>query len=213
MKALLVVGGPDPGRALIQRQAQGAEMVICADRGAQYALGAGVTPQVLIGDMDSIAPDALASCQRAGTQIIQQRPDKDFTDTELALLHAEELGAQNIVLLGGLGGRIDHTLSNLRLLLPFARRNVRITMMDPASAIFVATRTVTWRAPVGTTVSMFPLSEGVKVLRTQGLAYPLSDKTLPMDTSLCVSNVMQEARALVDVRDGYLMIMVLQVND
>ena len=117
-------------------------------------------------------------------------------------------GARSITLLGALGGRIDHSLANIGLMTSYHRRGVRIAIMDINTAMFVGERTITFRAVKGSTVSLFPIEEGVRVLKSEGLYYPLNDVVVPMDGTLCVSNHMTSDRVLLDVRNGALLLIV-----
>jgi thiamine pyrophosphokinase len=209
MQALIVAGGPDPGIELIKRSAAQAKKVYCADRGALWAKQAGVKPDMLVGDMDSVDEKTLEAMQQQGVEVLRVSSYKDKTDTELCLELALKEGARTITLLGGIGGpRVDHMLANINLMLSMARRNVRMTLLDMNTAIFVGSRTITWHAPKGSYVSLFPQTEGVRVLRTEGLAYPIADRMLPTDTTFAISNEMTQDQAMIDSRDGMIMIIV-----
>jgi len=95
---------------------QPGDLVIAADGGARIALRLGLQPQVVIGDLDSLPSSLRSRLQRAGCQFLEHSARKDETDTELAIRYALQAGAEEIVLLGALGGRLDHTLANVLLL-------------------------------------------------------------------------------------------------
>ena len=208
MNILVIAGGPDPGSALIKKCAAQADKIFCADRGAQWAYLAGLKPDLVVGDMDSVNDDTLDRVDADGVRTMRYPVEKDMTDTQIALELAVAEGARSITLLGALGGRIDHTLANISLMTSYHRRGVRVAIMDTNSAMFVGERTITFRAVKGSTVSIFPVEEGVRVLRSEGLYYPLNDLVIPMDGTLCISNQMISDRVILDVRNGSLLVIV-----
>ncbi len=208
MNFLIVAGGPDPGVTLLQKCAKQAEKIYCADRGAQWVYQAGLKPDLVVGDMDSVDPAICDKLEADGVRILRYPVEKDLTDTQIAVETAISDGARAITLLGALGGRVDHTLANIGLMMTYHRRGVRIAIMDNNTAMFVGERIITFRAINGSTVSLFAMEEGVRVLRSEGLYYPLNDVIVPMDATLCVSNQMTSDRVMLDVRDGALLVVV-----
>ncbi len=120
MKALIVLGGDAPGVGLLKACAAEADFSIAADRGLEAFDAAGMEPDMLIGDMDSVSPQVLA---RYESRLSADRLNciKDDTDGEYALNLALEKGATEITLLGALGGRLDHALANLMMVVRAAR--------------------------------------------------------------------------------------------
>jgi len=104
-----IIGDASGSRAI----AEGADLLLCADGGALHVLGWGLTPDVVIGDMDSLDAAHLEQLEAAGIELILYPPHKDETDLELALERALQEGASEITILGALGGRIDQTLANM----------------------------------------------------------------------------------------------------
>src|SRR5512135_479753 len=127
MRAVVMADGqPDPGD---KRVAADADLLIAADGGARWLVDRGLTPQVLVGDMDSVDEATIARLVTGGTEVIRHPREKDASDTELALEEAVRRGATEIVLLGALGGgRVDHELANLLLLVDadFAEREITV---------------------------------------------------------------------------------------
>ncbi len=208
MNVLVIAGGPDPGSALIKKCAAQADKIYCADRGAQWAYQAGIKPDLVVGDMDSVSDSTLDRVDADGVRTMRYPVEKDMTDTQIALEVAISEGARSITLLGALGGRVDHTLANISLMSSYHRRGIRIAIMDNNTAMFVGERTITFRAVKGSTVSIFPVEEGVRVLRSEGLYYPLNDLVIPMDGTLCISNQMISDRVILDVRNGSILLIV-----
>ncbi len=142
-------------------------------------------------------------------------PDKDESDTELAVLAALRRGADGIVVVGALGGeRIDHALANIGLLaLPALAGHSAIILDDrqrlslvraPGPDGSAATRAIPGR--IGDVVSLLPWAGTVLGVTTRGLAYPLDDEPLPAGPARGLSNVRTDADASVRVRDGLLLV-------
>ncbi|HEV7605239.1 MAG TPA: thiamine diphosphokinase, partial [Candidatus Limnocylindrales bacterium] len=108
MVALILADGDAPARSVLDAAWPGwdesVDLVIAADGGARHASTLGVVIDVWVGDGDSIGEAALASLAAAGVPIERSRPDKDESDTELAMAAALRLGATGIVIVGALGG-------------------------------------------------------------------------------------------------------------
>ena len=145
--------------------------------------------------------------QRQGVQIERHPPAKDQTDLELAIDHALREGAQEIVLLGALGGRLDQTLANLLIL---AQREwpaaITVAEGQQVMQILRGGEKLTLPIPVGSTVSAIPLSPAVTGITYTGLAYPLHNATLAMGSTRGISNVVAETPATITVTSGLLLI-------
>jgi len=180
--------------------------LICCDSGARHLAAAGVTPDVLVGDMDSIESSRLADYVRKGVKIIQHPADKDFTDTALALDYAVGLHPERIHIWGALGGRMDHALANLFLLLKGKEAGIKICLLDEFCEAFIADNDVTFADATGCLVSLVALSPRVEGIELDGFLYPLNDGTLTLAESRGISNVISANRASVYVRSGSLLV-------
>ncbi len=181
-------------------------LIICCDSGARHLAAAGVTPDVLVGDMDSIESSRLADYVRKGVKIIQHPADKDFTDTALALDYAVGLHPERIHIWGALGGRMDHALANLFLLLKGKEAGIKICLLDEFCEAFIADNDVTFADATGCLVSLVALSPRVEGIELDGFLYPLNDGTLTLAESRGISNVISANRASVHVRSGSLLV-------
>jgi thiamine pyrophosphokinase len=184
----------------------GHDLLICCDSGARHLAAAGVTPDVLVGDMDSIESSRLADYVRKGVKIIQHPADKDFTDTALALDYAVGLHPERIHIWGALGGRMDHALANLFLLLKGKEAGIKICLLDEFCEAFIPDQEVNFENAAGCVVSLLALSPQVKGITLRGFAYPLTDGALTLSESRGISNVISANRASVYVRSGSLLV-------
>ncbi|MDD4797854.1 MAG: thiamine diphosphokinase [Eubacteriales bacterium] len=203
MKAVIVLGGDPPSAALLRREAAQADVVLCADKGAQYALAAGVTPTMVLGDMDSLG-DAARRLACLGVPMVRHPAEKDETDGQLAVDKAVELGATQAVLLGGFGQRLDHTLGNLMLLIRLEKRGVAATMHDDRTQARAACGDTVLCGSAGDILSVLPFGDTVQAGPTENLKYVLPQPThLPADATIGISNVMAADTCRVGIRGGW----------
>jgi len=208
VKALIVAASPGTDASALARLAESAQLVIAADGGAALALAAGVRPHVVVGDMDSLAGDALDSLRQAGAEILTFPSRKDETDLELALLEAVRRGADDITVAGALGGRLDHTLGNVYLLTMAQLRGRSVRLVDGRVEAFVVWERAEIRGARGDTVSLIPLTPEVRGVETEGLEYPLRRESLFMGPGRGISNVLLGPVARVSTSDGILLAVV-----
>ena len=196
MKALIVLGGDAPGVGLLRACAAEADFSIAADRGLEAFDAAGMEPDMLIGDMDSVSPQVLA---RYESRLSADRLNciKDDTDGEYALNLALEKGATEITLLGALGGRLDHALANLMMVVRAARHGAWAEIRAEGVRIV--------RVNGSSTISLLPLgtARGVSI---RGCYYLIDDYTLESDSSRGMSNVVTADEAVITVREGDLLL-------
>jgi thiamine pyrophosphokinase len=183
-----------------------ADRVVAADGGANWLAQHGISPDVLVGDMDSIAPDLLARLEAGGCCIARHRRDKDETDGELALRQALALGAQRITVLGALGGRADHALANVGLLAMPELADAAVALFDGLSWLFLVRRVGELRGEAGDVVSLLAWGGDALGVSAVGLAYPLRDESLTTGAARGMSNALLDGEAQLTVRQGALLV-------
>ena len=206
MKALILVNGelyrPDVLRRRIQ--ADKFDMVIAADAGADYAAELGVLLDAIIGDMDSLA--CREKYCNGSTEIITYPAEKDETDLELAVLYAVKKKADDIVLVGAIGGRMDMTLANMMLLAhPFSAARLEIWHGEQTCRL-IRPPGADIRGQAGDLISLMPVGGDARGVVTEGLKHPLHNENLSFSLTRGVSNVMQGALARVSLADGLLLL-------
>jgi len=196
--------GPAVRRAL--HEGAGA-LIIAADGGARLALACGLTPHLVVGDMDSLSEDDLADLRAHGAIIQRVTAEKDETDLELALLAAAERGAAWVRVLGAAGGRLDQTLANALLLTldALTGRDVRLVAGQQTLWLIGPGEHALDGAP-GDTISLIPLGGDARGVRTEGLRYPLRGETLRFGPARGVSNIIAAAGARVALDEGTLVV-------
>lgn len=190
-------------------------LVIAADGGARHAEPLGLMLDLWVGDGDSLDEASLAALRSAGVPLIRVAAAKDESDTELAVRAALDRGADDIVILGALGGpRVDHALANIGLLALPDLRGVSASLLHPTARLTLVSSPGADGSPVhrllpgrvGGLVSLIPQGDGVDGVTTHGLAYPLDDEPLPAGPARGLSNVRVAADAGVWVRAGRLIV-------
>ena len=207
LRAVLVASGdPHPADAT---WLQSADLVVAVDAGAGWLSSLGRLPDALVGDLDSIEPDLLRRLTANGVEVERHPPEKDSSDCELALAYARRRGANEIVVLGAIGGeRLDHELANVLLLagadLPADR--LRIVQGGTSLRVLRPGGELTLDAPAGSLVSLLPIGGHAEGITTDGLRYPLGDEPLGMGSTRGLSNEVVSAPASVRVREGMLLV-------
>ena len=175
-----------------------ADYVIAADAGYENACRVGVEPDLLLGDYDS------APRPEAGAKTVFLPAEKDDTDTYYAARKALELGATDVVIVGGLGGaRLDHTLANLQTLVFLAKNGVCATLADTdneVTALLPGTHRI--QARPGWYFSIFSAGEQAPGVTLEGLKYPLHDYTLTHAFPIGVSNEFADETATIRFSAG-----------
>lgn len=183
------------------------DLLIGADSGARFLISQGLRPDIAIGDFDSVSAEELAIIRSSSGQTIACDPiDKDYTDTEMAVRLSLDMQPTELVLLGALGTRFDHSLANVHLLVLAAKQNVRATIIDEHNKITLATEQVIINKQGYPNVSLLPLSMQVKGITLTGFQYPLTDATLTIGQSLGISNVLTAPIGMIQLREGLLLI-------
>ncbi len=216
---LVVADGDVPDRAALDAAWPGWDEdvveVIAADGGFARALAIGLSPTVLVGDLDSLEPAHADAAAAAGVRVLRSPVAKDESDTELALLEALRLGATRITVLGALGGpRLDHELANVWLLGHPALAALDLALLDARTRASLVTAPAgdgspvvrQLPGPVGATISLLPFAGDVVGVTTRGLRYPLRGEPLRAGPARGLSNVREREDASVSVERGRLLV-------
>ncbi len=215
---VFIVGGSPAAQKPIHLAPQAGDRVIAADLGAQHAHAWGWPIHLLVGDLDSLPPEAAAAAEADGTPTLKAPTDKDETDLELALTQALAAKPQEIIICGALGGRTDHLLANVLLLARPDLIDQPVTLVDGPEIVRLLRGPTAARDPAqltltgmpGDLVSLLPLGGDARGVSTRGLRYPLEDETLVAGSARGVSNVLTLHQAEIVLRHGRLL--VLQVD-
>lgn len=188
---------------MAQDLAETADYIIAADGGQNRAREFGLQPDCVIGDFDSTTLDEDFDCI-----YITYPAEKDLTDTEAALTHALEKGCRNVILLGGMGGRLDHTMGNIGLLDKYYSSFDHMEFIDGKNRMELlkdSDRTLKRdaRYKYFGLVSLNAEASGIDI---RGAKYELTGASLERASTLGVSNEFKEDTVEIRVQDGTLLI-------
>ncbi len=195
MRAVIFAGGSIREYDYIKSYLKDDDLIIAADSGFDHVLRLGITPDVFVGDMDSVKSEVVAK------EIIKLEVMKDETDTEAAAMLAMDRGAKDILLLAATGTRLDHTLANILLLKKLYDNGVTATIVDEKNEIHFFKNKIKLFGNKDETVSVIPLSQ-MKGVTTSGLLYKLTDGELEYASSRGVSNVMTGNSCTITAAEG-----------
>ena len=190
------------------------DYVIAADAGLEVLRPLHISPNAVVGDLDTVDKKVLEEYQnQPGIEFEIHKPEKDETDTELAFRDALEAGCVLVDMLGATGGRLDHELSNIQLLAQGRKKGLRVTIYDAFNKIFLADAELDLQVVFeredlyGRYVSFLPVTETVKGITLTGFKYPLKEKDISIleNPSLCISNEVLEEKAVLTFRSGLLL--------
>lgn len=190
MRGVIICGG-NVGR-YIKNYIKPDDFVICADSGYDRAKEFGIVPDIVIGDMDSTKFGDIPEEK----MLYPKR--KDFTDSELAIMYAEEKGFDSLLLFGMIGTRLDHSLANIGML----SRIKNAVIIDENNEIYFAEDEFYLSGKQGDIISILPFCEDLFGVTTAGLDYPLEKGTIQCGTSLGVSNEMTGDNCQIKIEKG-----------
>lgn len=207
MNGLLLLNGEYGELGWYQNRAKDYQQIICADGGGNYAQLLGIDPTLIVGDMDSISASNLAYFSETEVPLRTVPKEKDFTDTQLALEVAREMGVTQVTLWGAIGDRLDHTLATIFSVISFIKRGMTINLESPLISVgFVMgpKGKLSLTGNLGDTVSILAIGADANGVELKGFQYPLSKAILKAYEPIGVSNVLTEKNAEIRVEDGIL---------
>lgn len=182
--------------------------IIASDKGLEILDKQGIEPNYIIGDFDSIDEKILDKyVNNQSIEIRRLNPEKDYTDTHMALKLAIEIKSREIVILGGIGTRIDHILANIHILKEALENVVKCKILDSRNEIqLINKKTILKLDKNYKYISLIPLTTKVEGITLNGFKYPLLNATLEIGHSIGVSNEQFEERAIIDLKAGILIL-------
>ena len=179
-------------------------LIIAVDKGLEALDLLGIKPDYIIGDFDSINESVLSKYQE---NVITLNKEKDFTDTHEALKFALKLASTEIIIVGAIGSRLDHTLANVYILREALENNVKCTILNEHNKVFLINKDAEIKKDTNYKyVSILPLTENVEGITLTGFKYTLDNSELKIGQSIGVSNEQIEKTARIEIRKGILII-------
>ncbi len=184
-KCLIIANGKPPAKSVVNYFIdKGYSTIICADGGANSARRISITPDFIVGDLDSVSETTL-NYFKGKAKIIQYTRQND-TDVEKSIKYAIRKKLKEVILLGVTGDRLDHTICNLGIVLKFFHR-IKISLMSEKSFLVPTNKTVCLKSKIGETISIYAFDTKTKISST-GLKYKLKNTALPFGVRESTSN-------------------------
>lgn len=207
MRGVIFVNGRVDDYAALARRLRADDLLVGADGGTRHILAIGLRPHLVVGDLDSLPSSTVQELTAQGVAIERHPVRKDQTDLELAIECALRRGVDAILMVGGMGGRLDQTVANLLILVQRAWPvPLSIAEGDQEATVLRGPGQLTLHGRVGATVSAIPLSAEVSGITYAGLEYPLEDATLALGSTRGVSNALAGPTATITVAAGLLLV-------
>lgn len=211
MNGLILTGGSlDLAFASSFLKKNSFDKVIAVDGGLSALKALDLKPDAVVGDFDTASPELVAEYRQAKDEVAWEvhKPEKDETDTELALATAAKIGCTAVVLLGATGGRLDHLLANIHLLYYCHELGMEGRIVDSQNCVYLLLkgktflRSRTW----GNYISFVPFTQHVKGITLTGFKYPLNKKNLTIgrEAGLCISNELADEKGILEFDSGIL---------
>lgn len=192
------------------------DTVVCADSGLNTAYRLGMPVHYFMGDFDSVSPEILKAYREGKVEgsehceWVRYPKEKDYVDTQLVLEWILEKGADEITFLGATGGRLDHFLANINILMLALKQKVPAYIVDSRNRIRLtdSTLSIERQDMYGKYLSLLPLTSTVTGVTLRGLKYLIEDYTLEVGIARAISNEMDETsdKAEILLRTGVLIV-------
>jgi thiamine pyrophosphokinase len=201
MNALIIINGNLPEIQHFEQDLNSADLILCADGGANQAITKSIKPDFVIGDLDSIKPEFRSKLKES--QLIF-RPSQYATDLEKTLQFALEKGVKQVTLIGVSGGRLDHQICNLNIIEKFSHQ-LEIKIIDNTGNGRFIRSNYEFEGKIGQQISLFAFrkTEGIK---TQGLKYPIQNSSMEWAVNDGLSNEIVSNPVKISVEKGCLFI-------
>lgn len=208
MKTLIVTGGKlNKNFAKKHLKTNKYDIIIAVDKGLEVLDKLNIEPKYIVGDFDSINEDILIKYKKMPIEIVKLNPEKDLTDTHSAINLAIDLKSTDIVILGAIGTRLDHTIANIHILKIAIDKNVNIKIVNETNEITLIDKNVrVYKDKNYKYISLIPLTTKVEKVSLRGLKYPLNNKTLYIGDSLGISNEQIEEMADISLENGIIIL-------
>lgn len=184
------------------------ENIIAVDKGLESLYKLGVLPHHIVGDFDSVNSTMLRFYNDKRVLIHKYNPEKDYTDTDIAVQLAIKLNSKSITIIGATGSRIDHTLANIHILCSCLEKGISCQILDSNNKIYLINSNIKLEKSnvFGKYISLIPLTNTVKGVTLDGFKYPLKNHTLKIGESLGISNEIIDDIAIIEIKSGILIV-------
>ena len=207
MNAAIVSGGTAPSEKLFRSYLEKVDFVIAADKGSECLYHYGIVPDLLLGDFDSVKKEILDNVKLQIKEVLEFPPEKDYTDTEIAIIEAIKRGAKKIYLFGAIGSRMDHTLGNIGLLLTTKKRGATLEIIDDNNRLYLGEKKMKLFGEYGENISFHALCDEVKSFQIRGAKYNLEPYDISLLDPRAICNEFVDTPIEISYEDGELLIL------
>lgn len=211
-KALLILNGELKNSFDLENliKSKNYDYIICCDGGFNHLYKDEkliVEPHYIVGDLDSVDKDLLDKFD--DIEIKRFKSEKDETDTELAILLCESLKCKEIDLVGALGNRIDHTISNINILYYIRKLNIYPRILSGSETIYlIKDENVSFNIKKYSTVSIIPINGDLKNLTLKGFKYDVCNINIDFSSPIGMSNIIKSDKVFIEIKNGSLLFIV-----
>lgn len=206
MKAAIIAHGSLKNFEILKKECSNCDIIICADGGAEFANKNSIIPNYLIGDFDSIDEFLLRYYRSQSTEIIEYPKEKDYTDTEICINKALQLHCDEICILAGVGGRLDHSLGNIGLLHIISDNNVKGYIAGDDCYVYLCRNELTIYGEIGDIVSIIPFYGDARGVSLTGFKYSLNNTDIEFGRPIGISNEMGCNKGTISIKAGELLV-------
>jgi thiamine pyrophosphokinase len=208
-RVLVLAGGEPETGDFVRRQWQENDVIVAANGGSRLAVASGLRPHMVVGDLDSLTAEEIRTLEM-GTPIWRHPREKNASDLELALECARRLDPSEIVVVGAMGGRLDHLLVNIGLLHWARIQGVRLRLLGSRGSAHMIAHPASFNLPLGSIVSLVPVTDQVSGVTLEGLLYPLQGGVLAWGSSRGLSNEVVSSPVRVHLDTGILLMICVE---
>ncbi|EKQ53997.1 MULTISPECIES: thiamine diphosphokinase [unclassified Clostridium] len=206
MNVAIISGGIPPSETLLRNYLKEVDSIIAADKGIECLYEYNIMPDLLLGDFDSVNSELLDIIKSKVKEVLQFPPEKDYTDTEIAIIEAIKRGAKKIYLFGALGSRIDHALGNIGLLLTAKKKGVSIEIIDNNNRLYLGEKQMKLFGKYGENISFHALSNKVINFKINGAKYNLESYDMSLLDPRAICNEFLDTPIEISYDEGELLI-------
>ena len=206
MVVAIVSGGTPPSEKLLRNYLNKVDFIIAADKGSECLYNYNIIPDLLLGDFDSTKKEILADIKLQAKEVLEFPPEKDYTDTEIAIIEAIKRGAKKIYLFGAIGSRMDHTLGNIGLLLTTKKKGSMLEIIDDNNRLYLGKNNMILSGKYGETISFHALCDKVINFNIKGAKYNLENYDMGLLDPRAICNEFIDTPIEISYETGELLI-------
>ncbi|CUP68375.1 thiamine diphosphokinase [Clostridium baratii] len=207
MRSIIVSGGKAPSKELLKEYIKDDDYIVGVDKGCNILKEIEVTPNIILGDFDSIDKEVLNYYKDKNVKIEKFNAEKDYTDTDLGYIKALEVNPSEIILFGATGSRIDHMLGNIGILLKGLRENIKVTIVDDNNKMYAVNKSSLVKKEEGRVISFHALSDVVKNLTIKNGKYPLNNYNMTLLEPRAICNEFLDDDIYIEFDSGIILIL------